>query len=407
MDLGDLIREALDAIRSHALRSFLTLLGIIIGVATIVGVVSVIAGLDQYVQERIIILSPDVYVVTKFGIIRGREEFLEALKRRDITKSDVRRLEEALTRAAEIAVQADGAQAPVKYRDKRLADVQVAGTTANFPALIQVDLESGRYFVEAEDRAAAPVAVIGWDVKDELYPQLDPVGRKILVGGREYEVVGLIKKQGRTLGQSQDNLVLIPLESALQQFGTRRSLDVLIRAKGGVPGVEASVDEVRGVMRALRHTPFRSEDPFGIVTAEALQELWRNISGAAFILLFLIASVSLGVGGIVIMNIMLVSVIERTQEIGVRKAVGANESDVRRQFLLEATILSLAGGIIGAAVGALAATLVEAQTGFPARVTPGIIGLGLALSIVVGLVAGYFPARNASRLDVVEALRAE
>jgi putative ABC transport system permease protein len=160
-------------------------------------------------------------------------------------------------------------------------------------------------------------------------------------------------------------------------------------------------------MRALRHTPFKNEDPFGVVTAEALQELWRNISGAAFILLFLIASVSLGVGGIVIMNIMLVSVIERTQEIGVRKAVGANESDVRRQFLLEATILSLAGGIIGAAVGALAATLVEAQTGFPARVTPGIIGLGLALSIVVGLVAGYFPARNASRLDVVEALRAE
>jgi putative ABC transport system permease protein len=407
MDLGDLIREALDAIRSHALRSFLTLLGIIIGVATIVGVVSVIAGLDQYVQDRIIILSPDVYVVTKFGIIRGREEFLEALKRRDITKDDVRRLQGALTRAAEIATQADGSRAAVKYRDRRLADVQVTGVTANFPQLINFDLESGRFFVEAEERAAAPVAVIGWDIKDELFPQLDPIGRKLLVGGREYEVIGLVKKQGKTLGQSQDNLVAIPLEAALQQFGSRRSLDVVIRAKGGVPGVEASVDEVRGVMRAMRHTPFKSEDPFGIVTAEALQELWRNISGAAFILLFLIASVSLGVGGIVIMNIMLVSVLERTQEIGVRKAVGANESDVRRQFLLEATILSLAGGIVGAAVGAGAAMLVESQTGFPARVTPGIVGLGLALSIVVGLVAGYFPARSASRLDVVEALRAE
>jgi putative ABC transport system permease protein len=407
MDFGDLIREAIDAIRSHALRSFLTLLGIIIGVATIVGVVSVIAGLDQYVQERIIILSPDVYVVTKFGIIRGREEFLEALKRRDITKDDVRKLQGTLTRAAEVAIQADGSRAAVKYRDKRLADVQVTGTTANFPQLINFDLESGRYFVEAEDRAAAPVAVIGWDIKDELFPQLDPIGRKMLVGGREYEVIGLVKKQGRTLGQSQDNLVAIPLEAALQQFGSRRSLDVVIRAKGGVPGVEASVDEVRGVMRALRHTPFKGEDPFGIVTAEALQELWRNISGAAFILLFLIASVSLGVGGVVIMNIMLVSVIERTQEIGVRKAVGANESDVRRQFLLEATILSLVGGLVGAAIGAGAAMLVESQTGFPARVTPGIVGLGLTLSILVGLVAGYFPARSASRLDVVEALRAE
>ncbi|MCU0223581.1 MAG: ABC transporter permease [Acidobacteria bacterium] len=407
MDLGDLIREALDAIRSHALRSFLTLLGIIIGVATIVGVVSVIAGLDQYVQERIIILSPDVYVVTKFGIIRGREEFLEALKRKDITKDDVRRLEGSLTRAAEIATQLDGARAAVKFRDRRLADVRVTGVTANFPQLINFDLESGRFFVEAEERAAAPVAVVGWDIKDELFPQLDPVGRKVLIGGREYEVIGLVKKQGRTLGQSQDNLVAIPLEAALQQFGTRRSLDVVIRAKGGVPGVEASVDEVRGVMRALRHTPFKNEDPFGVVTAEALQELWRNISGAAFVLMFLIASVSLGVGGIVIMNIMLVSVLERTQEIGVRKAVGANESDVRRQFLLEAAILSLAGGIVGAAVGAGAASLVESQTGFPARVTPGIIGLGLGLSVLVGLVAGYFPARSAARLDVVEALRAE
>ncbi len=407
MDLGDLTRESFDAIRSHALRSFLTLLGIIIGVATIVGVVSVIAGLDQYVQERIIILSPDVYVVTKFGIIRGREEFLEALKRRDISLQDVERIRSTLTRAAEMGASIDGISAPVKYRDKRLADVQISGTEANFPQLINVDLEAGRYFVEAEERAGAPVAVIGWDVKDELYPQLDPIGRRISIGGREFEVVGLIKKQGRTLGQSQDNQVLIPLRTALQQFGTRRSLDILIRARGGVPGVEASVDEVRGVLRALRHTPFRSDDPFGIVTAELLQELWRNISGAAFILMFLISVVSLGVGGVVIMNIMLVSVLERTQEIGVRKAVGANEADIRRQFLLESTILSLVGGIIGAGVGAAAAILVESQTGFPARVTPGIIALGLTLSIVVGIVAGYWPARSASRLNVVEALRAE
>jgi putative ABC transport system permease protein len=402
----DLPREALSAMRANRLRSFLTLLGIIIGVATLVGVVSVISGLNGWVQEKVITLSPDVYVVTKFGIIRSREEFLDALKRRDIDYEDYRRLTSLLRKAEEVAADVNTTSA-VKHRDARLADVQIHGTTANFGALMNLDLAAGRYFVPGEDAAGAPLAVIGWDIKDELFPHQDPIGREVLIGGTPYRVIGLIAKQGRTLGQNRDAQALVPLQAWRRQFGARNSIDLLVKAKGGVPGVDASVDEVRAVLRAIRHTDYRAPDPFGVVTAESLQQLWRQISGAAFILSLLIASVSLGVGGIVIMNIMLVAVVERTREIGVRLALGARKRDIRRQFLLEATLLSMLGGVVGVLGGGALALLVKNVLEFPAQLTPAIALMGLLLSALVGVAAGYWPARAASNLPVVEALRTE
>jgi putative ABC transport system permease protein len=402
----DLPREALSAMRANRLRSFLTLLGIIIGVATLVGVVSVISGLNGWVQEKVITLSPDVYVVTKFGIIRSREEFLDALKRRDIDYADYQRLASLLRKAEEVAADVNTTSA-VKHRDARLADVQIHGTTANFGALMNLDLAAGRYFVPGEEAAGAALAVIGWDVKEELFPHQDPVGRDVLIGGTPYRVIGLIAKQGRTLGQNRDAQALIPLQAWRHQFGSRNSIDLLVKARGGVPGVDASVDEVRAVMRAIRHTDYRAPDPFGVVTAESLQQLWRQISGAAFILSLLIASVSLGVGGIVIMNIMLVAVVERTREIGVRLALGARKRDIRRQFLLEATLLSMLGGVVGVVGGGALALLVKNVLEFPAQLTPPIALMGLLLSALVGVAAGYWPARSASNLPVVEALRTE
>jgi putative ABC transport system permease protein len=402
----DLPREALQAMRANRLRSFLTLLGIIIGVATLVGVVSVISGLNGWVQEKVITLSPDVYVVTKFGIIRSREEFLDALKRRDIDYDDYRRLAALLRKADEVAADVNTTSA-VKHRDARLADVQIHGTTANFGTLMNLDLAAGRYFVPGEDAGAAAVTVIGWDIKDELFPHQDPVGREVLIGGAPYRVIGLIAKQGRTLGQNRDAQALVPIQAWRRQFGSRNSIDLLVKAKGGVPGVDASVDEVRAVLRAIRHTDYRAPDPFGVVTAESLQQLWRQISGAAFVLSLLIASVSLGVGGIVIMNIMLVAVVERTREIGVRLALGARKRDIRRQFLLEATLLSMLGGVIGVAGGGGLALLVKNLLEFPAQLTPAIALMGLLLSALVGVAAGYWPARSASNLPVVEALRTE
>jgi putative ABC transport system permease protein len=406
MSVAELGREALRAIRAHTLRSFLTLLGIIIGVATLVGVVSVITGLNGYVRERIIQLAPDVFLVQKFGIIRSRDEFLAAFKRRDIDWNDYESARSHLALAETVAADASGTTL-VKRRDRRLSDVRVHGTTANYGPLMRLDITAGRYFTPGEEQAALAVAVIGWDIKEELFGPLDPVGREMLVGAGSYRVIGVVAKQGRTLGQSQDNQLWVPIGCYRRAFGNRTSIDLVVKARDGVAGLEASVDEVRALLRALRHTSFNAPDPFGIVTLDRLQDLWRQISAAAFILSLLIASVSLGVGGIVIMNIMLVAVVERTREIGVRLALGARKKDIRRQFLLEAALLSVAGGIAGVTLGALAAWGVEGVLDFPARVTPAIILAGLALSAGVGLAAGYWPARSASNLPVVEALRAE
>lgn len=406
MNLGELLRASLESIRAHKLRSFLTLLGFIIGVSTVVAVASVISGLNAYVQDKVIQLSPDVFVVTKFGVITSREEFLDAIKRPDLTVRDFQKLAGTLTRADAIAAQV-GTQSAVKHADKRLADIQVHGCTANYADLAGVNLETGRWFAETDDQASQAVVVIGWDVKTELFPQIDPLGRTVLVGEVPFRVIGLIAQQGRTLGQSQDSQVFVPLNTFRKTWGTRNSIDMLIKARGGVPGVEAAADEVRAIVRAMRHTPFRSPDPFGVVTVESLQVLWRTISAAAFILTILIASVSLGVGGIVIMNIMLVGVVERTREIGLRMAVGARKRDIRRQFLLEAAILSTAGGVAGVLLGGAAPVAVRALLNFPAQLTPAIAAMGLGLSTLVGLIAGYLPARNASNLIVVDALRDE
>jgi putative ABC transport system permease protein len=388
VSLAELVRTALASLRAHKLRSFLTLLGIIIGVTTVVR------------------LAPDVYVITKFGIIRSREEFLDALKRPDFTPRDVLRLQATLTRAEALAADVTG-RSPVKHRDKRLADTPVHGCTANYAELLGKDIELGGWFAEADDRASRAVAVIGWDVKDELFPRQDPVGRDFTIDGVPFRIVGVVAQQGNVLGQTEDNHVYVPMSTYRKTWGTRNSIDMLIKARGGVPGIDSSVDEVRAVLRALRHTSFRAPDPFGLVTAETLQELWRQISAAAFILTFLIASVSLGVGGIVIMNIMLVGVVERTREIGVRLAMGARKRDIRRQFLLEAALLSTAGGIVGVVLGAVAPALVRALFNFPAQITAPIAVMGLGLSTLVGVVAGYLPARNASNLAVVDALRDE
>ena len=406
MSLGELLYASFESIRAHKLRSFLTLLGIIIGVTTVVAVASVISGLNAYVREKVIQLSPDVFVVTKFGVITSREEFLDAIKRPDFTTRDYQKLAGLLTNASAIAADV-GTRSAVKHGDKRLGDVQVHGSTANYASLAGIDLETGRWFAEADDQGSQAVVVIGWDIKTELFPQVDPIGKTVLVGGVPFRIIGLIPQQGRTLGQSQDTQVYVPLTTFRKTWGTRNSVDMLVQARGGVPGIPAATDEVRAVMRALRHTPFRAADPFGVITVESLQILWRQISAAAFILTSLIASVSLGVGGIVIMNIMLVGVVERTREIGVRLAMGARKRDIRRQFLLEAALLSTAGGILGVLLGAAVPALVRSLLNFPAQLTPAIAGMGLGLSTLVGLVAGYLPARNASNLAVVDALRDE
>jgi len=409
MSYEELFRVAFQAIRAHKLRSFLTLLGIIIGVTTIVGVVGIITGLNRYVQEKVIILSPDMYIVTRFGLLRSREEFLQAVKRPQLTWEEYQRLSSGVLSHALLTATRSFKTLPVSYGTHRLADTFVVGSTASFAAVLNLDTAgNGRFFTDGEDQAAENVAIIGADIKDELFPNMDPIGRTVMVRGLPFRVIGHMPKEGKGLGVNRDQLVIVPFQVYRKNFfAPNDPLDYFIKARGGVEGLSDSVDETRAFLRALRHTSWRDPDPFGFLTQDQLQELWRQISTATFVLLTLIASVSLGVGGIVIMNIMLVSVAERTQEIGVRMALGAFKRDIQRQFLLEAALLSMAGGFIGVVLGGAATVLVKAVTGFPAQITVGIVLMGVGLSTVVGLLAGFLPARRAANLPVIDALRAE
>ena len=408
MTPSELLRASLRAIRAHTLRSFLTLLGVIIGVSTIVAVVGVISGLNTYVKEKIIVLAPDVFIVQKFGIIRSRREFLDAVKRPPITWAEYERLSSGILAHSSQVGAAAGRAMPVNSGDKRLPDIIVAGTTANFADLFSLEFAAGRFFSESENEASLPVAVIGADTKDELFPHLDPLGRIILLRGLPFRVIGVMPRQGRSIGFNQDQRIYLPVTVYRKNFmAANESLELYLKARDGVEGLDAAQDEVRAMFRAMRHTAFRSPDPFGLLTQESLQQLWKTISSAAFVLLMLISSVSLGVGGIVIMNIMLVSVVERTQEIGVRMAMGARKRDIRRQFLLEAALLSAAGGVIGVLVGSGGAFLVRLLGDFPAQITPGIVLTGILLSTLVGLAAGFLPAYRASNLVIIDAIRAE
>lgn len=400
------LRIAVVALRTNKLRSFLTLLGVIIGVMTVVAVVAIVNGLNAYVTEQVFSLNPDVFIVTQFGIITSQEEFLEALKRKRITLEDAAAVTRLCAGCAQVGVSNSTSQA-VKRGAERLADVVILGGTANMAELTNLDLEAGRFYLETENRHAAPIAVIGSDVKEQLFGALDPLGRLIWVEGTPYKVVGLLKKQGSVLGQNQDKRVYMPLGAFRKQFGLRRSVALFIRPGGGMAGLEAAQDEVRTILRARRGTPFRAKDPFGLVTAGAIGDVWKQISAGAFALVTFISGISLAVGGIVIANIMLVSVVERTREIGIRRALGARRRDILLQFLAEAVLLSLIGGLIGVLIGAGIAKGLSAAFPLPTRVTPGLVAAGLFISLLTGLLAGVFPARKAAHLTPVEALRYE
>ncbi len=400
------LRIAATALGTHKLRSFLTLLGVIIGVMTVVSVVSIIAGLNNYIKEKVFQLSPDVYVVTKFGIITSREAFLEAAKRKDIDWADAEAISQRCHNCEAVGIN-ENRRDTVKRGAKKLTRVRVQGGTPNMAEISNLDLDAGRFFTPSENAHAAAVTIIGTDVRDEVFGKLDPIGRTLIVGDHPFKVIGLLRKQGSVLGQSQDNQLWIPINAFRKQFGIHSTLDLFIRAKGGVAGLERSMDDVRIILRSRRRTPFRGDDPFAAVSADAVQAVWRNISAGGFALMIFISGISLVVGGIVIMNIMLVSVVERTREIGVRRALGATKRNIRRQFLTEAMLLALGGGAVGVLLGYAISKGISAAFPLPTLVRPSLVISGLLIAVVTGALAGFMPARRAAGLPPIEALRYE
>jgi putative ABC transport system permease protein len=403
--LFEILRVSLGALRSHGMRSALTLLGIVIGVATIILVVGAISGLNAFVEEKVFSLSPDVFIVSKFGIITSRDGFLKALRRKNLTVSEMDQIRSLCTTCRGVGGSLQGRKS-MRFESRRSPDVQVTGSTANLAELFKLDLAAGRFYTDAEVRRASPVIVIGWKVREVLFPGSDPLGRVLSIDGYPLKIVGVLREQGSVLGQDQDNVAWIPLKLYEKVFGRNRSVDIWVRA-ASLAAFDETQEEVRILLRRIRGTPFDGDDPFGLVNAAALQGLWRGISSAALAMMVLIAGISLVVGGIVIMNIMLVSVVERTQEIGVRTAVGARRRDVLMQFLLEAAVLASVGGVIGAIIGIAGTQLVTALTSFPTRVSPSLVGMAMLMATSTGLVFGIWPAWRASRLDPIDALRSE
>jgi len=404
MDFRELLAVALQALRRNKLRSFLTLLGVIIGVATVVSVISIISGLNRYVSDKVLNLNPDVLVFTKYGIVRSRNEFILQRKRKPVTLREARAIERECRTCGAVGAQANHIES-VHFGKNKVPDVQIQGYTANMQSMMRLDLESGRFFNTLEEEHADGVAIIGSEIKDQVFPQVDPIGRTIYVRGYPMRVIGLQARLGSILGQDKDTLIITPITFVQKILTASDEVAIYVRPRGGLAGIDATQDEVRTILRSLRRTPYASDDPFGILGSEAFQSLWKSLTAGAFALMILISGISLVVGAIVIANIMFVSVVERTREIGVRRAVGARRRDIRRQFLLEAALLASAGGVVGVLLGALIALLVNQV--FPAQVRLPFAVLGVGVAVATGVLAGLAPSGAASRVPPIEALRYE
>jgi len=402
---------ALAALRAHKLRSFLTLLGVIISVFTLIGVMSVVNGLNRYIAEKVANFGTNVFYVTRFPIITNAKEWIEARRRnKKMTMEDLEYLREHMTLAEMVGAQ-DWYDKDVRAGNENIEDASVRGVTANMIDISTEKVAMGRYITESDYQRRALVAFVGTDVTERLFPTVDPLGKTITIDGLPFEIVGVAEKIGSVLGQPQDNFVIIPLATMYKLWGGRLP-DVtgpLIGVKCNSPAVmEQAKDEARTLMRARRRQrPDEVKDTFGIISSESLTNLWDQIFGGVAAVAVGITSVFLVVGGIVIMNIMLASVTERTREIGIRKSLGARRRDILLQFLVEASVLSTVGGLLGVLLALGATALVVATTPVPMRTPLGAVILSLAVSTAVGLFFGIYPAQKAARLDPVIALRAE
>ncbi|MBX7221145.1 MAG: ABC transporter permease [Blastocatellia bacterium] len=409
MSYFETIKLALTAIAAHKLRSFLTLLGVIVGVATVIVVVSLIEGFNSYVDEKISDLGPNAIVLRKYSIddFSSLDTFQRAQRRnKDIKRADLEAIQEKMQTASLIGAQTGGG-VELKRGDETLTGVAIAGRTATMMEIQRLEAQQGSYFTSLDEEHKRQVCFIGSEVADRLFPKSTQViGEEIKIDSRVFTVVGISKSLGSAFGNSRDKFVDIPLSTYQKIYGSRRSIAVYVQVADPKKIPEA-VDELRALMRARRHVNFSDPDNFGIITTEMISNLRQRIFGTIQMTAIGVTSIALVVGGIVIMNIMLVAVTERTREIGIRKALGAHKRHIINQFLAESFFLALIGGAIGITIAYLIAVALATFTPLPTRLPLIAVGMALAVSGGVGILSGVYPAWRAASLDPVRAMRAE
>ncbi|HWZ24180.1 MAG TPA: ABC transporter permease [Verrucomicrobiae bacterium] len=399
-------RLALDALRAHKLRSFLTLLGVILAVATLVAVMSVVAGLNFYVADRVANLGANVYLVDRFGIITSQDAWIKAQKRPLVTLEEYQRLRESMKSAANVAA-TDDRTMDVRSGNILLENTDLTGVTPNYAEIRNMNLAAGRFLTEGDDMHHAPVCFIGTDVVKKFFPTVDPIGKTIRAGTNTYEVVGVATEIGSAFGQSQDNYILLPFSTYYKDWHKQNDwLTIFVQAQNSEV-MQASQDEARMLMRAWRHLSYDAPDNFAVFGSASIMALWNQITGNLFAVAVALTAVFLVVGGIVIMNIMLASVTERTREIGLRRSLGARKKHIVLQFMTESAVLAAVGGIMGLTLSYGIVAFVRAVTPIPVKTPLSAVIISLSVSTAVGLFFGIYPAMRAAKLDPIEALRAD
>lgn len=397
---------ALSAIWASRLRSSLTLLGVVIGVTSMITIISALEGLMNGFADQVNKLGPATFVVTKMGFPTSEEAYLKALKRKNLTMEDRRALENGCRDCEKVAARAYNFT-NVKRGNKGLNNVPVLGATANLIDIVDFEIGEGRSFSKMEYDHNNRVVVIGPTIVEELFDGQDPLGKVMKIKGRRFTVVGIAKERGSFLGNNQDLFAMMPLTAYAKLYGrTGRTLDLMIKSTT-IAGIEDTQDQVRAILRARRGVSYKNDDDFSMLTAENLLAFVDNLTRMMRFVLIGISSIALVVGGVVIMNIMLVSVSERTREIGIRKAIGARRKNILWQFLFESLLLSLGGGIIGTGLGVFLAMLLGSQLSLSVSPSVFAISAGLITSTTVGVVFGLYPAAKASKLDPIVALQQE
>jgi putative ABC transport system permease protein len=413
MPFGEAVRVALASLRANKLRSFLTVLGILIGVSSVVAVVAIIDGLDRYIAEKVLELGTKSFSVQKMpDVITNAQQWIEMTKRRDVALADLEAVRRGCELCSEVGAMASTTR-DVKYGRSAQRDVRVLGITENYSRIGTLrELMAGRHLIPDDVDNARNAVVIGADVMDALFGMLEPIGRTITIDSREFHVVGVAERKGSVFGESQDNFVWMALSLFQKYYGSRRSIVIQAEARS-LAVFEEAQDQARMTMRVRRHLDYADPDDFAIETGESVLAFWKSATQGIYAATILVTAISLLVGGVVVMNIMLVSVTERTAEIGVRKALGAKRRDIVRQFLVESVVLSAFGGALGVlgalafakGLGAILGNMMSAD--FVAPIRLWAVLLAIAVASLVGLVAGLYPARRAARLDPITALRAE